>query len=183
MCEDDRGGIFITSSGDNPEEDPFTPTSPASGSIYYLSPKSNMLSRIHLPTPIHYANGITFSPSTNQLYVSEHLKNRILVFSVTFHKGKVTLEQKEEINLPQPDTNLSPLVGPDGLFAMESSIYIAHFGTGTLLRYDFTTCDFTTVYQAQPTHPYITNVTSHQDTLIATVMASEHQEAGYVIMI
>jgi len=136
------GGLFVTSSGQLGEGDPFRPAAPASGAVYHLSPCGALLRPLTQPC-IHYANGVVFDGASSRLFVSEHLRNRILVYKV----------KRDAAMLPRPFSGAPPrfielgmmspcaaipLLGPDGLALDEDgrTLYVAHFGGGAVLKID-----------------------------------------------
>lgn len=142
VCADGGyGGLFVTSSGELGEGDPFHPAATASGAVYHLSPCGALLRPLTLPC-IHYANGVVFDGASARLFVSEHLRNRILVYDV----------KRDAVMLPRPfggapsrfiDLGMMspcaiPLLGPDGLALDENgrTLYVAHFGGGAVLKID-----------------------------------------------
>jgi sugar lactone lactonase YvrE len=134
MIVDEYGGVFITSSGVNDGRDPFDPEVPASGSIYYLSVLGDLC---EIPTrQIHMANGIALYK--NRLSISEHLQNRVISFTIIYDtSGLPCLSQTSEHILDLPRWNASKLLGPDGLYYdFDGNLYIAHYGSGKLLKYD-----------------------------------------------
>lgn len=173
MCTDDFGGIFITSSSHYCDHDPFTPSSQATGSIYYLSPSLHLL-KIPIAKPIHYANGIVLDKKKPKLYVSEHLKNRILSFDIMYTCNFPILKH-QEVYLTLPTTlSSSPLLGPDGLCTdTDNNLYVAHFGGGCVLKYD----PYKTLKKIYHfSHSNVTNVTC-DDTTTPTIFVTV---AGYV---
>jgi gluconolactonase len=135
MICDVRGGLFITSSATYEHNiDPFHPTSTPSGSIYYLHPIGTLSK---LPgDPIHYANGIGIHG--NKLYVSEHLKNRILCYHVIYdNDGMPALDDRTVFADLPGDNQAQSLLGPDGMAIDKSgNIFVAQFGGGQVIKYD-----------------------------------------------
>lgn len=187
MCTDDFGGIFVTSSADygDDDRDPFTAHSPASGSVYYLTPSLNLF-KMPIQYPIHYANGIVLDKRKPKLYVSEHLKNRILSFDIMYtFPGNVAdvvpVLNNQEVYLNLPSTiSSTPLLGPDGLCTdKENNLYVAHYGGGCVLKYD--QCKtLKKVYHF--THSNVTNVTCDivAQNIFVTVAGQNHNYQGYV---
>ena len=86
LCADDRsGGVFVTSSAASAASDapgdPFDPNAPATGAVYHLSPCGRELIAL-TPPCIRYANGVAYDPARDRLFVSEHLRNRVLVYDI-----------------------------------------------------------------------------------------------------
>ena len=181
MCNDSNKGIFITSSSDYSNQDPFDPNVQASGSIYYLSPIDTTLKKIDIGTNIHYANGIVYNKS--KLYVSEHLKNRILLFNVNYVDNDPILSNYQVyLDLPYLE-NSSRFLGPDGLaIDNNDNLYIAHYTTGNLLKY---TNDKKLIKTYKFDLPNITNVIVDIDNtfLYITVASKELNEVGFVIKV
>lgn len=175
MIEDDKGGLFITSSATNTgEEDPFKVDAVASGGIYYLD-KDNGIHKLLLDRPIHYANGITYDGT--YIYVSEHLKNRVLKYEISYDKNDTPVLGGTQIHIPLT-RNLSEdaLLGPDGLCSdKRGNMYIAHFGSGKLLVYN----DQRLVDTYEVDHSYITNVCMLDEGHVCITVANGG-EAGYV---
>jgi len=176
MIEDDKGGLFITSSATIKEGDPFTTDSSATGGIYYLD-KDNTMHKLLIDRPIHYANGVAFSD--NCIYVSEHLKNRVLKYEVfydRFSSVPALGETQIHISLPR-DLYKDALLGPDGLCLdkQRGNMYVAHFGSGKLLVYN----DQRLVDTYEVDHSYITNVCMLDEGHVCITVANGG-EAGYV---
>ena len=179
MINDDRGGIFVTSSASCSNIEPFSNNAFASGSIYYIDNHLNIHS-LPIGRPIHYANGIAYSHILQKLYVSEHLQNRILSFDVT-HTTLPKLENENiYINLPRNSNIKTDLLGPDGISLDDKgNMYVAHFGSGNLLIYDSDA-------NLQKTYlmPYknVTNVsTPFNKGIYVTVANDDLNLQGYVI--
>ena len=177
MCFDDLGGIYITSSARRTQKDPFNVESKATGNIYYKN-KNRIITNMHIHPSIYYANGIVYSKKYNMVYVSEHLHNRILSFKVSsgvalYHR-KVLYELPEYLNIP--------LLGPDGLALddPEEFLYIAHFGSGNLIKYSFKSMAIC-VYEC----PFenVTNVAlSKEKKAIAVTVANDGESPGCVML-
>jgi sugar lactone lactonase YvrE len=184
MCNDSKKGIFITSSSDylyNLTDDPFDPNGKATGSIYYLSPIDTNLKKLNINKNIHYANGIIYNKS--KLYVSEHFKNRILLFNVNYENNNpILFNYQIYIDLPYLE-NSSRFLGPDGLtMDNKENLYIAHYTSGNLLKY---TNEKKLVKTYNFDLPNVTNVTIDNDNkfLYITVAAKEINNIGFIIKI
>ena len=126
---DDRGGIYWTSSG------LFSPTSPSQGAVLYLD-KAGELHR--LAEGIHYSNGVALSLDEKILYVSEHLSRRVLAYDVAADgslSGTRVFVKLDDL-VPRDDKR-GWEVGADGLAVDHAgSLYIAEYGGGRLIIVD-----------------------------------------------
>src|SRR5260221_8803086 len=68
---DDKGGVFLTASGE------FSLAAPSTGAVLYLDREGGLHRRAE---GIHYANGIAVDGARRRLLVSEHLGRRVLAF-------------------------------------------------------------------------------------------------------
>jgi gluconolactonase len=121
---DDEGGIYFSSAGD------FHLKAPAIGTVYYLSAAGRVTP---VATGIHYANGIEVYKGN--LYVSEHLGRRVLVYPIL--RPGIVGKLKKTISLDSltPTAEFSyPLAGPDGLEIDDNgNLYICEYGAGRVL--------------------------------------------------
>jgi sugar lactone lactonase YvrE len=154
LCADEAGGgVFVTSSASRDDPDPFRAGARASGTLLYLDAREMRLHEL-AARPIHYANGVALllrsgcgdgsgrGGGGDTLYVSEHLRNRVLAFDVERRgptRAPTLSAARVHARLPRtPRTRAdAALLGPDGLAvdARDGSLYVAHFGAGRLLRY------------------------------------------------
>jgi gluconolactonase len=123
------GGLFFTDSG-NFQEDWIT-GQPA-GSVYYLGPEGEVSCAV---TGIAYSNGIAISLDGHRLYVSEHRRNRILLFDV--EEAGILLNRRVFTELDdhcELDPEKAYELGPDGLcLDWRGWLWVAHYGGGKLI--------------------------------------------------
>jgi len=122
---DDRGGVYLTSSGT------FSLAAPATGAVLYLD-RGGRLRR--LAGDIRYANGIAVDISRKRLFVSEHLHRRVLEFPLrpdgALGKRSVFFDLK---SVEWPHGDLDPLAGPDGLELDDRGrLLVAEYGAGRI---------------------------------------------------
>jgi sugar lactone lactonase YvrE len=123
---DGDGGAFITSSG------VFDTNAPATGAVMHVSPAAQVKVMVE---KLHYANGITYDPKTRELFVTEHLENRIFVFVLDelfgIRERRVFFDLK---GLPEPNVPPFPLMGPDNLhFRANGDLIVPNYGAGRFL--------------------------------------------------
>jgi len=126
---DGRGGVYFSDPG------PFSEASrkEPQGRVMYLSADGALRS---VAGPLSYPNGVTVKGGS--LYVSEHLKGRILRYRMKadgrLDKRRVFADLSEALHAsryPSP----YPLAGPDGLeFGPDGALYAALYGEGRLVR-------------------------------------------------
>lgn len=124
---DGAGGVYFSDSG------PFRQGAPARGRVMHLS-AGGALTRV--AGPLHYPNGVAVHGGG--LYVSEHLKGRILRYRIAPGGGLSGPEIFADLGGRAPPARYEtryPLAGPDGLdFASDGSLYVALYGEGRLFR-------------------------------------------------
>jgi gluconolactonase len=123
------GGLFFTDSG-NFQEDWIT--GQLAGSVYYLGSKGDLSCAA---TGIAYSNGIAISLDGHRLFVSEHRRNRILLFDI--EEAGILLNRRVFADLDN-DCVLDPgrvyELGPDGLcLDWRGWLWVAHYGGGKLI--------------------------------------------------
>ena len=87
---------------------------------------------------IHYANGVALSPDGERLFVSEHFKNRVLVFDLR-PDGSLSGRRvfAELASAAPPPAVTDPKLGPDGLKVTTSgAVLVAQFGGGRIIVLD-----------------------------------------------
>ena len=178
ITSDSCGNLLITSSAIARDCDPFKNTSNASGSLYYLDLAAN-LHKLEIDRPIHYANGIAFNNVTRQLYVSEHIMNRILIYELLTYTGDgipILGSTKTHLQLPMCPHDNNVILGPDGLaLDANGNLYIAHFGSSNVYVYNSLKCLLKTyVFD----HAYVTNVCLSRNMMYVTV--ANNDQVGYV---
>lgn len=124
-----EGGLFFTDSGNFRED---WVTGRPAGSVYYLGSKGDLSCAA---TGIAYSNGIAISLDGFKLYVSEHRRNRILVFDIV-EAG--ILSNRRVLATLDDDCALDPErayeLGPDGLcLDWRGWLWVAHYGGGKLI--------------------------------------------------
>src|SRR5262245_3714761 len=107
LAMDGRGGVYISSSGEYDKD------APVEGKVYYRTPEG----RVTLVAEgIHYANGVAVTEGGKALLVAEHLKNRVLRYTIgecgKLSDGKVW-QKLSDIRPDPPGADWS--LGPDGL--------------------------------------------------------------------
>jgi sugar lactone lactonase YvrE len=123
---DGLGGAFFSDPGR------FSPGAPAEGIVYHLDP----MGRVHaVANQLKYPNGVAYDAATNTLYVSEHLRQRVLALrlndNMVANGISVFLTRDDLFGGEEPDSNLS---GPDGLrFDSDGALYVALYGEGRVL--------------------------------------------------
>jgi sugar lactone lactonase YvrE len=123
---DGKGGAFITSSG------VFDTNAPATGAVMHVSPAGQVKIMVE---KLHYANGITYDPKTRELFVTEHIANRIFVFVLDDLFGIRERRVFFDLNgLPEPNVPPFPLMGPDNLhFRANGDLIVPNYGAGRFL--------------------------------------------------
>jgi gluconolactonase len=123
---DSQGQLYFTSAGI------FDLGAPAEGRVFFvdLQDQARMLA-----DGIRYANGIKLDEKGARLFVSEHLRRRVLVAKVTA-PGK--LEQPRvffDLNATVLQRPQFPLAGPDGLhLGKNGDLYVAEYGASRVLE-------------------------------------------------
>jgi gluconolactonase len=169
FCLDSKGGVYFTSSG------VFEAFAPVEGKVFHMSEQSEIR---QVAQGIHYSNGVAVSNDQKTLYVSEHLKNRIIQFSI--EENGVLKEPTVFSDLSQfPSANgilQEPRLGPDGIeMGREGSLYVAQYGGGRILKLNGDG-QLLTEYRFDP-YFYITNLAINQsDQMVVTGMS--HPEGG-----
>jgi sugar lactone lactonase YvrE len=123
---DGDGGVFITSSGI------FDANAPPTGAVMHVSSAGQVKVMVE---KLHYANGITYDPKTRELFVTEHIENRIFVFVLDelfgIRERRVFFDLK---GLPEPNVPPFPLMGPDNLhFRANGDLIVPNYGAGRFL--------------------------------------------------
>jgi gluconolactonase len=123
---DSHGQLYLTSAGI------FDLGAPAEGRVFFV----DLHDRVRLLADgIRYANGITLDEKGARLFVSEHLRRRVLVAKV-IAPGK--LEQPRvffDLNATVLQRPQYPLAGPDGLhLGRNGNLYVAEYGGGRVLE-------------------------------------------------
>jgi sugar lactone lactonase YvrE len=125
LVRDGRGGIWFSTSGT------FAQRADVRGRVYYLPPGGK-------PRPvaenIYYANGLALTHGGRYLLVAEHLRGRILRFTVRDDGG---LEDRI-VWKHLADIDAKPyrawFLGPDGLKVDSGGhVYLCHFGASQIL--------------------------------------------------
>jgi gluconolactonase len=122
---DKRGHLYFTSAG------LFDLRAPAEGAVYFVD-SSDRVQRI--AAGLRYANGIRLDEGRSRLFVSEHLRRRVLVADVA-RPGEIgPLRPFFDLDVPALARPDYPLAGPDGLLIGSSgALYIAEYGAGRVL--------------------------------------------------
>ncbi len=128
------GGLYFTSSGIF-NADPLTPVE---GRVYYLGPDGAIT---EVASGIHYSNGIALSSSGDTLWVSEHLENRILKYTVL---GPGVLDPSQSVfadlsvlfpwERSGDDPMASPYLGPDGFRVSQGIVFVAQYAGSRILK-------------------------------------------------
>jgi sugar lactone lactonase YvrE len=123
---DGEGGVFLTSSG------VFDTNAPATGAVMHVSSAAQVKVMVE---KLHYANGITYDPKTRELFVTEHLANRIFVFVLDELFGIRERRVFFDLNgLPEPNVPPFPEMGPDNLhFRANGDLIVPNYGAGRFL--------------------------------------------------
>lgn len=135
--KDDHGGVYITAPGH------FARSMQPMGKIFYLAANGKTQ---QLKDKLTYPNGIAIY--NGELYVSEHLANRVIKFKITKNTrlGKASLFANipHKANPPHlsrrspkgfPDD--TDIIGPDGIeISKNGKIHIAHYGASEILIYN-----------------------------------------------
>jgi sugar lactone lactonase YvrE len=123
---DGDGGVFITSAGI------FDRNAPATGAVMHVSRTSQVKV---MAERFHYANGITYDPSTRELFVTEHFANKVWLFVLDevfeIRQRRVFFDLT---GLPAP--NVPPFIGlgPDNLhFRANGDLIVPNYGGGRFL--------------------------------------------------
>ena len=163
FVRDAFGGLYFTASGR------FATDAPAQGRIFYRSREGRIR---QVAQGIHYANGLALMHHGSTLVVSEHLKNRLLAFRVG-DNGELS-QRFELADLPALAPLLhagDPLTGPDGLYALGNTLWVAHYGAARILELEV---PFEAPVRLRELHllseRYPTNVFWHNGSLVITAV-------------
>lgn len=126
MSSDDKGGTYVSSSGE------FSKRIPKSGAIVYIAADGT---QSIVASDIWYANGVYFSAPEQTLYVSEHLGGRVLAYDVepdgSLGGARVHIDISDHVDTDAPGVYY---VGPDGLTQdSEGNLYVAIYAAGVIL--------------------------------------------------
>lgn len=146
---DNAGGVYFTVSGE------FAVHGADEGAVYYLGSDGNAQ---RLMSDLKYSNGVFFDPRSSQLFVSEHLARRILVFDVLapgkLGPAKIFYEFAQSPG--EGEGGLHALSGPDGLETdHHGNLYTAFYGQGLLFVFS---PDGRIIGRTEIPEPLITNV-------------------------
>ena len=126
---DGRGGVYFSDPGPFSEASRTAPR----GRIMYLSAGGALTS---VAGPLAYPNGVTVKDGS--LYVSEHLRGRILRYPIEADGRLGATSVFADLSWRRPaERYASPyaLSGPDGLeFGPDSALYVALYGEGRLIK-------------------------------------------------
>lgn len=148
MSSDDKGGTYISSSGE------FSKRVPKTGKVMYLSKAGEMKT---VASDIWYANGVYHSRADGTLYVSEHLGGRVLAYPVESNGDlaapRVHIEISDYVDTEAPGIYY---VGPDGLTQdSDGNLYVCIYGAGEILVF---APDGTLSARLSVPDQYVTNV-------------------------
>lgn len=123
---DKEGGVYFSAPGD------FDKQVQPMGRLYYLSVTGDVK---ELASGLTYPNGVAIFKE--QLYVSEHLSERILKFRID---GPGQLSKKKQFidttSAPPLRKSVPDFTGPDGIeISKDGTFYIAEYGAGRILIY------------------------------------------------
>lgn len=134
------------------------------GRLFYLSKTGTVR---ELAKDLVYPNGVAIHKGT--LYVSEHLKGRVIKYPIQKDSTLGTFQIFTEFqNVPSFRDKDPDYVGPDGIeISKNGTIYIANYGRGRILIYGQ---DGTYKKSIQTHLPFITNmaIDKSNNTLVIT---------------
>jgi sugar lactone lactonase YvrE len=123
---DSHGGVYFSASGK------WKKGSKAKGKVYYWTPDGKVKL---VAQDIHYANGLAIIDSGKTLLVAEHLRNRVLKYTIGKEGGLSRGAIWKRLADIQPDPNDADwYTGPDGLKTdLQGNVYICQFGASRIL--------------------------------------------------
>lgn len=123
---DAKGRLYFTSAGI------FDLRAPAEGRVFFV----DLDDRVQLLAyGLQYANGVHLDEKRARLFISEHLRRRVLVARVVA-PGKIELPRLFfDLNATLVAKPQYPLAGPDGLhLTADGGLYVAEYGAGRVLE-------------------------------------------------
>lgn len=121
LALDPEGGFYFTDPGGSAPQNPV-------GAIDYVTPGGHVS---RFAAGFAFPNGIALSADRRRLFVSESLRNRILVWDLA-GPGKPAGPARPFAELPPPDPAGSSAV-PDGIaLDARGDLWVAHFGQGKI---------------------------------------------------
>jgi sugar lactone lactonase YvrE len=123
---DSQGQLYFTSAGI------FDLGAPAEGRVFFV----DLHDRVRLLADgLRYANGIKVDEKRSQLFISEHLRRRVLVAKLA---APGVIEQPRvffDLNVTLLQRSAYPQAGPDGLHLnSDGSLLVAEYGAGRVLE-------------------------------------------------
>lgn len=151
----------------------FDISSPVEGNVSIFNGKSSKT----LAKKIHYSNGLSLVG--DKLFVSEHFKNRILIFK--FQNNKLS-DRKVWVELPR--VNDDPYLGPDGMTysPKRNSLFVAQYSGGKVYEISLEGNILKTINIGLK---YPTNIEIYKNKLIVTAVkdANNSPYPGSVVLI
>lgn len=144
---DGNGGVFFSDPG------VFSIDTRPHGAIMHLTAQGELR---EVAGPLHYPNGVFFDVAERKLYVSEHLRRRVLRYAVAGDGSLSDGQSFADLNVVTRRVGAYPEAGPDGLErGPDGDLYVCMYGEGRVLRLS-RRGEVTRDYVA-PT-PYLTNI-------------------------
>lgn len=126
---DGEGGLYFSDAG------VFRKSAPATGAIFHVD-RNGKIRRV--ADHLHYANGVFFDAHARQLYVSEHLARRVLIFDVADDGALANKRVFVDLDRDGPSMRSQYVEsGPDGLeLDDEGVLWVCEYGQGRVLAVD-----------------------------------------------
>lgn len=128
MTGDDRGGVYLSSSGQ------FAVGAPATGRLLYLPPEGPP----HVVAEgLYYANGVALSRDGGTLYAAEHIGRRVLAFDVAAPGSLSASREFADFEALPASGSTYSLTGPDGIeIGPDGRVLVAEYGAGRIAVFD-----------------------------------------------
>jgi sugar lactone lactonase YvrE len=149
----DQESYLVTFSGK------FDPKADASGKLVLMRKEKSRV----LADKLYYPNGVAIHH--NKVYISEHLKNRIVEFEL---KDNQLVGRKVFFDLPK--VNQDPYLGPDGLKfdPKTNSLFVAQYGGARVYQITIEGKKIIKTWKVSPSYP--TNILINGDSLVITAV-------------